>query len=608
MRNAETILGIIQNRGSKGLPLEDVYRQLYNPTLYLIAYGKLYKNAGAMTPGATDETVDGMSLKKIQAIIEALRFERYQWTPVRRTYIEKKNSTKKRPLGLPTWSDKLLQEVMRLVLEAYYEPQFSDHSHGFRPKRGCHTALRDIYRTWRGTTWFIEGDISSYFDNIDHTVMLSILRENIHGNRFLRLVDNLLKAGYLEEWYYHRTLSGTPQGGVISPILSNIYLDRLDKFVEGTVIPAYTRGKERERNKLYYQATAAVSYMRRQGRIEEAKALSKELRRMPTRNPNDSKYRRLWYERYADDFLLGFIGPRTEAEEIKQQLGQFLRETLKLDLSDEKTLLTHASTETARFLGYDISISRNDEARNRKGNRSLNGQVTLRIPRQVVQAHCKPYMAGNKPIHRPELQQDEAFSIISLYQSKYRGVVNYYLFAVNLRDLSKLKWVMEASLTKTLAHKLKISVGQVYKRFRTVIETPSGRRPGLRVTVERDNKPPLKATWGGISLVRNMKATLNDAPNTIWNRRTELIKRLLADTCELCGSHDQVIVHHIRALRDLKKWGRAERPAWVETMATRLRKTLVVCHACHRQIHRDGNAGNVAARRRRYGAPESRVR
>jgi retron-type reverse transcriptase len=216
MRNAETILGIIQNRGSRELPLEDVYRQLYNPELYLVAYGKIYRNQGAMTPGVTPETADGMSLEKIQRIIETLRNERYQWRPARRVYIEKKNSMKKRPLGLPVWSDKVLQEVIRLILEAYYEPQFSDHSHGFRPQRGCHTALRTIYHTWTGTIWFIEGDISAYFDSIDHEIMLAILRENIHDNRFLRLIENLLKAGYLEEWYFHRTLSGTPQGGVLT--------------------------------------------------------------------------------------------------------------------------------------------------------------------------------------------------------------------------------------------------------------------------------------------------------------------------------------------------------------------------------------------------------
>lgn len=394
---------------------------------------------------------------------------------------------------------------------------------------------------------------------------------------------------------------------MISPILSNIYLDRLDKFVENTLIPVYTRGQERERNKLYYRTTATVSYLRREGRIEEAKRLSQELRRMPTRNPTDPDYRRLRYVRYADDFLLGFTGPRVEAEDIKQRIGQFLRDTLKLDLSDTKTLLTHASTENARFLSYDISITRNDETRNQKGNRSLNGQVTLRIPPIVVQEHCKPYLAGGKPIHRAEMLPNDVFSTISTYQAKYRGVVNYYLFAVNLRDLSKIKWVMEASLTKTLACKLKISVQEVYRRYRTVLNTPNGKRLGIQKTVERAGKPPLIATWGGIGLVRNMKATLNDTPPRIWNGRTELIQRLLADTCELCGSRDRVVVHHIRVIRDLQKWRRAARPKWVVTMAERQRKTLAVCHNCHRHIHRDGLAGNVAARRQRRGLLESRM-
>jgi group II intron reverse transcriptase/maturase len=242
MRNAETVLGIIRDRGNRGLPLEAVYRQLFNPELYLCAYGRIARNHGALTPGATAETADGMSLHKIQAIIDQLRNERYRWTPVRRTYIGKRNSVKKRPLGIPTWSDKLLQEVIRLMLEAYYEPQFSPRSHGFRRGHGCHTALRKIKRTWRGTAWFIEGDISQCFDSLDHQVLLAILREKIHDNRFLRLIENLLKAGYLEDWRYGRTLSGAPQGGIVSPILANIYLDRLDKFVETTLLPVHNRG------------------------------------------------------------------------------------------------------------------------------------------------------------------------------------------------------------------------------------------------------------------------------------------------------------------------------------------------------------------------------
>src|ERR1700756_2800024 len=251
MQRAEALLEIIHERGKRGLPLERLYRHLFNPELYLRAYGKIYRNDGAMTPGASAETADGMSLRKIQAIIEALRHERYRWTPVRRTYIDKKNSSKKRPLGLPTWSDKLLQEVIRSLLEAYYEPQFSGRSHGFRPGRGCHTALREVEDVWSGTTWFIEGDISDCFGSLDHDILLGIMAEKIHDNRFLRLVRHMLKAGYLEEWEYRDTLSGVPQGGVLSPVLSNIYLDKLDKFAEQELIPHYTRGERRARNPEY---------------------------------------------------------------------------------------------------------------------------------------------------------------------------------------------------------------------------------------------------------------------------------------------------------------------------------------------------------------------
>src|SRR3954452_21684939 len=293
MQNADTTLAIIRERGKRGLNLEDVYRRLYNPDLYLRAYGRIYRNDGAMTRGTTEETVDGMSQEKILHIIEKLRFERYRWTPVRRTYIEKKGSTKMRPLGIPTWSDKLLQEVMRSVLEAYYEPQFSDRSHGFRPERGCHTALRQVFATWAGTKWFIEGDIKGCFDNIDHTILLSVLREKIHDNRFLTLVENLLKAGYLEQWDYRPTLSGTPQGGIISPLLANIYLDRLDEFVERTLIPEHTRGEGKRSNPEYQRILRWIQRLKTQGASSEAiKPLRKRLRVIPTRKEFDEGYRR----------------------------------------------------------------------------------------------------------------------------------------------------------------------------------------------------------------------------------------------------------------------------------------------------------------------------
>ncbi|WP_019031110.1 reverse transcriptase/maturase family protein [Salinispora arenicola] len=225
MQSAETVLGVLRERGKRGLPLDELYRQMFNPQLYLLAYGRIYANQGAMTPGASAETVDGMSLGKIGRIIDAMRQERYRFSPVKRAWIPKKNG-KRRPLGLPTWSDKLVGEVMRLLLEAYYEPRFSARSHGFRPGRGCHTALREVATTWTATAWFIEGDISNCFGTLDHKVMLSTLAEHIHDNRFLRLVRNMLTAGYLEDWVWNATLSGAPQGGVASPILSNIYLHR----------------------------------------------------------------------------------------------------------------------------------------------------------------------------------------------------------------------------------------------------------------------------------------------------------------------------------------------------------------------------------------------
>src|SRR5216684_1675832 len=275
MRTAETILNIIQDRGKRRLPLEDVYRQLSNPDMYLRAYARIYANDGAMTQGITSETIDGMSQEKIAKTIEAIRDERWQWTPVRRVAIPKSNG-KTRPLGIPTWSDKLLQEVIRSILDAYYDPQFSEHSHGFRSNRGCQTALDHIHKNWSGIKWFIEGDIKGCFDNIDHTILMHILRENIQDNRFLRFIEGALKAGYCEEWTYHPSLSGSPQGGIVSPILYNIYMNRLDRFVQETLIPEYTCKDERQENPIYKRLIGQGYYWRTRGDLERAEQARKE--------------------------------------------------------------------------------------------------------------------------------------------------------------------------------------------------------------------------------------------------------------------------------------------------------------------------------------------
>lgn len=585
MQSAETVLGVLRERGRRGLPLDELYRQLFNPQLYLLAYGRIYSNQGAMTPGACGETVDGMSLGKIGRIIDALRHERFRFSPVRRAYIPKKNSSKQRPLGLPSWTDKLVGEVVRLLLEAYYEPQFSNRSHGFRPRRGCHTALSEVATTWTGTAWFIESDIADCFGSLDHQVMLSILTEKIHDGRFLQLVHGMLKAGYLEDWTWNATLSGVPQGGTASPIMSNIYLHRLDDFVERVLIPQYTRGSYRARNRTYGTLTAAIGRARRRGDRDRVTLLRKGQRAMPSVDPDDPGYRRLRYIRYADDHLLGFAGPKAEAEEIKQRLAQFLHDDLKLELSADKTLITHARTGAARFLGYEISVGHND-TKLTGGRRAVNGGIKLAVPTRVLDAKRAQYLQGNgKPLRRTALMNMHPYTIIGTYGAEYRGFVQYYLLAGNVARLNRLRWDMQRSMCTTLAAKHRTTPWAMADRYKSTIKTPHGKRRCFEAKPERTGRTPLVARFGGIPLRRKKDAVLIDrAPNP--NRPgKQLLQRLLTGVCELCAATDGITVHHIRRLADLHTAQSADPPDWVTLMSAKRRKTLVACDRCHSTIH-----------------------
>jgi group II intron reverse transcriptase/maturase len=586
MQDAETVLGVLRERGRRGLPCDELHRQMLNPHLYMLAYGRLYSNHGAMTPGVDGETVDGMSQAKIERIIDALRHERYRFQPVKRTYIPKKNG-KRRPLGLPSWSDKLVGEVMRLLLEAYYEPRFSGRSHGFRPRRGCHTALTEVVNTWAGTTWFVEGDISDCFGSFDHEIMLSILAEKIQDNRFLRLLRHMLKAGYLEDWEWNATLSGTPQGGVVSPILSNIYLDRLDTFVETVLIPQYTRGASRKPNPAYRQEINAIARARYHGDRATVRKLRKQLRNLPSKDLHDPGYRRLRYIRYADDHLLGFVGPKVEAEEIKQRLTAFLRDDLKLELSEDKTVITHARTGAATFLSYEITVQHN-QRKITEGRRAVNGAISLRVPNAAIKAKYASYLKRGQPARRPQLVNFDDHNIINTYGAEYRGFVQYYLMAGNVYRLYRLHWVAQTSMLKTLACKYDSTVPKMAAKYRTTIITPHGPRTCMQVTTHRgDGRKPLVARFGGIPLKRQKKAVLDDRqpdPATVRRKGRELIARLRVGRCELCEQRADVQVHHVHKLADLNRSGQPQ-PTWALLMVKKRRKTLVVCPPCHERIH-----------------------
>lgn len=594
MQKANQILQAIRKMGEKQIPLTRVYRNLFREELFLLAYDKVGRNKGALTPGSAGETADGMTMDIIRRIIQDLRYERFRFRPARRTHVPKKSGGQ-RSLGTPDFPEKLVQEVLRLILEAYYEPRFRDSSHGFRKERGIHTALKRITQKFRGTAWLIEGDIRGCFDNIDHDVLLDILSKDIQDGRLLNLIRLSLKAGAVEEWKYLPSYSGTPQGGVLSPLLSNIYLHELDVFIEDVLIPKYTCGATRERcsNPQYKRVQSKLQAARRRGDIELVQQLEQAQRQLPSQDTHDPNFRRLSYVRYADDFLLGIIGTKAEAEVVKTEIGTFLKDQLRLEMNTSKTLITHARTEHARFLGYAISIylsnSKLSRSRTKKGRRrSVNGLVRLGIPYGLTKECAKRYQRGGKPVSEPLLVFHTDAHIINTYQERFRGLANFYQYAVDRFRLYEVRHVMQAALVKTLAHKHRMGATRVYQKYR-------GRREvdgKVYRTLEAEFDTPhgkRSSHWGAVPLTTIKVGTgvIEDTRHreTWMARPSDLIQRLQAEQCELCGATGPCEVHHVRKLADLKKPGRKMKPAWMQRMIAIRRKTLVVCFKCHRDIH-----------------------
>ena len=396
MRNSENVLNSLAGHSQDpNYKFERLYRLMYNENLYALAYQNIAPNKGNCTKGADGQSIDGMSMKRIYNLIDRLKDESYRPYPAKRVYIPKKNG-KKRPIGIPAFDDKLVQEVIKMVLEAIYEGHFEKCSHGFRPHRSCHTALASISEGFDGTRWFIEGDIKGFFDSIDHDVMIRILGERIKDERFLRLIRKFLKAGYLEQWKYHKTYCGTPQGGVLSPILANIYLDKLDKYMV-EYITSFNIGKARKRNPEYKRIGSRKDKRVKKLKNErdrqkiaalrmEIKKLHREMQQHPATLDMDRDFKRMRYVRYADDFLIGVIGSKEDCVKAKEDIKNFLRDKLKLELSDEKTLITNGH-DKAKFLGYEITIRKTDKTRkNKKGIaiRSLDHKTVLLLPFEVM--------------------------------------------------------------------------------------------------------------------------------------------------------------------------------------------------------------------------------
>jgi group II intron reverse transcriptase/maturase len=488
-------------------------------------------------------------------------------------------------LGIPGWEDKLVQEVLRMVLEAYYEPQFNEHSHGFRPGRGCHTALADVYYTWKGVKWFVEGDIKGCFDNIDHQTMLEVIRKQVSDYKLLRLLKGMLKAGYMEDWQYHQTYSGTPQGGVISPLMANILLNEFDTYVEEVLIPKYTKGDKTKRkwNPEYQRLNQRAVRAKKKGDIEGYKQAIKERRNVPVFKDDGCTW--LKYVRYADDFLLGFAGNKRDAMEIKEEIGNYLR-TLKLEMSAEKTLITHSSQGKARFLNYHIrTMWKNSEIRNcgRGKGRSLNGGMSLTIPDDVVHNHESNVKREGKILHIPEWMNNSDYDIIMAYEMRMQGLINYYEMALDVTaKMGKLRYVYEKSLVKTLALKHRKAFSEIKRKYGRYVS--DGRRV-IAVEVEREQEKPLRAIYGKKPITRNCDVIIQDDMVSLNTGRNELVSRLLNNVCEICGSRDGVQGHHIRKLADLKQYEGREKPEWVKRMAAMRRKTLFVCKKHHLEIH-----------------------
>ncbi len=599
MMQAYDVLNILREKNCKNPKWinRGLYRQLYNPTLHILAYERLKSKPGNMTPGADGKTLDGFSMEEIHKTIELLTKEQYWPTPVRRVYIRKKAKGKYRPLGVPSPRDKVIQECMRLILEAIFEPNFHDNSHGFRSGRSCHTALESLRRNWVGTKWVIEADITECFERISHHRLLDILQEKIQDERFINLIRKFLNAGYLEDWEYHKTYSGTPQGSVISPILTNVYLDQLDRKLDA-LCRQYSQGQYRRRNPTHIRLMQQRKQLLQQGEAkpelrmalkETIHQLNRRILETPAARYNEPAYTRVKFLRYADDVAIGVIGPKSLAELIREELAVFLAEDLQLELNRQKTVITHLATEPAHFLGYAIKTAtpryrkRNLRSKGSPHNvvqtvKTTSGNIKLLVPLRELNPKLEKYMADGQPACVNGFINQPVDHIIEHYNGVIRGWYNYFQLAENVSRLNYARYVLQYSLTKTLARKEGSSVSKVFQKY------------GKDLTFVKPNGRAVHFFNLPLKQVKKAKAAEPnvDALPTWGPRRTQ---SRLQDNCAICNSPQRVEMHHVRHIRK-----RGEKVKGFNLyLAAINRKQIPVCHQCHRDIHNGKYDGNSLA-------------
>lgn len=538
---------------------KDVYRLLYQRDFYYIAYNNIKSNDGAETVGSDNTSLHGFCEQWIDDLITSFRNESYQPIPNKITYIPKKNG-KMRKLSFPNGKDKLVQECVRIILECIYEPTFSNLSHGFRPNRSVHSALAQV-STWNSTTWFIEGDIASCFDEIDHRVLENILRERIQDERFIRLINKLLNAGYFDtNNQYQSTKLGNAQGSCTSPILANIYLDKLDKYME-MVIERDTIGKYRKQNPEYANLRYCLKKATTQNDVPEIKRLKKALKNVPSVDKFDTSFRRVHYARYADDFVIGIISSKEYAIRLKQEVKVFLEEVLHLRLSEEKTKITHAKHDKIHFLGYIIT--------RRKNHMNILIDMDKLIHKLKDNGMCE---ANGTPTSIKRLFSKPTKDIITYGNQVLRGLINNNQGCINYYQGWRIQYIVQYSIARTLARKYDISLKKVFKKYHDNLTTTyindKGKEKTISLAMYRSFKK--SDTFFKQWLVKIKK------PVKYTYRNTNPLKR----TCYICGNPHQNKMFHRRKISLIP----TPYPHIIKEMIRINRRQICLCSDCFSKV------------------------